>query len=430
MSPKTAAAPLAGMRVLDLTHVFAGPQLTLTLAMLGAEVIRIEWRERLDHTRQLYAHATGGHVDASPVFAAVNHTKLSCLVNPRSPAGVELVLRLAAVADVVIDNLAPGTMRRLGLDYARLRRARPDIIALSLTGFGATGPYRSYVAYGPCINAVSGLTFMTGYEGRLPQSPSSGWTDHMAAQAGALAVMLAIHQRRATGRGRSIDLAMADVGLAALAAPLLDVQLGKAPAERLGPRDERCAPYGAYRCAGHDAWVAVSVTTEQQWLALCGALGRKDWARDARLASAAGRLVERDRLDEGVTAWTSSRSVAQATALLRSAGVPCAPCLSPSDLITDPNLTERGFFRWLRHPRVGRHPVARMPGAGSETGRLGPRRRAPLLGEHTRYILRDVLGLHDKALADYERRGAIELTGGVGRKEGTARNPRRTGPES
>lgn len=410
-----AALPLAGVRVLDFSNIWSGPHCTRLLGDLGAEVIKIESPRRPDLIRGPVRPSSpheGTYPDDDPgprpynrhgYFNERNRNKLGLAIDAADPRGREVILELAAVSDVVLDNYAAGVMERLGLGYGHLREARPDIIVVSMSGFGATGPERDYVGYGATFDYLAGYATTTGYEAGVPQNLGINAGDPVAALHAAGAVLAALVYRRATGRGQFIDLSQRESATRLSFDLLLTYQLiGRETAPR-GNGHPTMAPHGCYPCAGEDRWVAIAVEGDRQWAAFATAIGEPALAADPRFRDVVSRVRHAAALDDVVARWTMTREREDVVARLRVAGVPCGPVTTAEDLYADPHLRARGFICPIAHPEAGAHEYFGLPWlpAGADM----PRRPAPCFGEHNREVLGRILGY------DEERIGALEAAG-------------------
>jgi len=430
-----APLPLAGIRVVDLTMVWAGPYGTKLLADLGAEVIKIEGPARTDLTRILTIPANRDFdrpFDASRYFNEYNRNKLGMAVDVQQPAGRAIIRELAAVSDVLIENFRPGVIKRLGFGYDELKALNPRIIVVSLPGFSSYPPEASIPAYGPNIEQMGGLAYLNGYQGGPPHKSGISYGDPLAGLGGAAAVLLALLQRERTGVGQYVEVSQRNLLLGMIGDALVAHQIGSPPA-RNGNRSPAYAPQGVYPAAparnatgsasasgstgtggspgpgGSEppvpGWLAVSVVTDDQWRALCQTMARDDLAADEQLATVVGRMREHDRLDAAIAGWTSGRTADDAARQLQAAGVPAAPVRAPADLPGDANLVARDFFRTLPHPEYGEiritAPVWRFDGH-----RLGVR-TAPKFGEHNREVLAQVLGYSAGTIDALERDGVL-----------------------
>jgi crotonobetainyl-CoA:carnitine CoA-transferase CaiB-like acyl-CoA transferase len=409
-SPAAPDLPLRGVRVLDLTWVWAGPHATLLLAYLGAEVLKVESAARADLARRLdiYPQGMAGGLNRCGYFNTVGQAKQSVAINVSHPEGLALVKQLAARSDVVMSNFATGVMDRLGLAADVLQRTKPDLIVAAISAFGQTGPYRDYSGYGPLIPPVAGLCAQTGYEeDGLPVNERIAYADPNAGVYAAFAILAALRARKPGRPGQVIDVSLWEPMLATAFEGWMNHVLGGEPHRPEGNHDPRHAPHNTYRCRGDDAWVAVAVTDDAQWQGLARALARPDLAQDARYGSAAGRKRHEGDLDAVLSAWCAGRERWEVTRALQAQGVPAFPCLSSRDLAEDPHLAERGLFSRGPHPEVGPLQHVGIPWR-LERAPNAPPPPAPLLGEHTDRVLRAVLGLEDARIMDLRRAGAIE----------------------
>jgi crotonobetainyl-CoA:carnitine CoA-transferase CaiB-like acyl-CoA transferase len=400
--------PLRGVRVLDCSWAWAGPHCAIQLADMGAEVIKLESRFRLDSARSGGPFPSGVPVDvnASLRFTIYNRNKAGITLNLRHADGLALARRLVAVCDVFIENFAPGVIDRLGLGYDALRAIRPDIVMISLSGFGNSGPKRDYVAYGYTIDAAAGLSEMTGYRGGGPQAMGLPYPDPAGGLAGAIAVLAALRHRLRTGEGQHIDLSEAESLLTCLTEGYaLLAATGEDPL-RLGNADRLWHPSGVYPCQ-EGRWLALAVENDAQWQALLRELGPVG-APLARpeLAHAAGRLAARDEIDAHLSSWTSPQEVDALAERLQRAGVPAAPVQNAEQVFHDPHLRARGFWQMIEHPGYGPRPVYTAPYRFS-TEPLPIRRAAPRVGEDNESVLRDLLGLSAEQFSAYVATEAI-----------------------
>src|SRR6266567_6802328 len=366
-----ARLPLEGVRVLDFSWIVAGPQATRILADFGAEVIRIEYEGRIDSSRigMTSPPADPSSPNGSGVFNNLNRNKRSLTLNLNHPRGVDLLRRLIAVSDAVVENFSSRVMEQRGLAFEALAAINPGIIYLSLSGFGHTGRDRDFVTWGPTAQALSGLTLMSG----LPDAPPAGWgfsyLDHTAGYYGAMALLLALYERQHSGRGQYIDIAQIETGMVLAGPAMLDYSVNGRPYSRSGnpPGNHlqypAVAPHNTYRCRPDpgrpdpdDCWVAIAVFNDDDWRALCRVMGDPDWCHDERFATNAGRLEHQDDLDERISAWTRTLDRYDAMYLCQAGGVPAGAVQDAADKIEkDPQLAARGFYRDIEHPELGRH---------------------------------------------------------------------------
>ena len=385
--------PLDGVRIVDFTWAWAGPYATLLLAMLGAEVIKVESHRRLDHTR-LRSLMTGpmmGGPNQSNVFNDINLNKLSLTLNLTRARAIEIAKRLVKVSDVVIQNMRPGVMERLGLGYEVLREVRPDIIMLSSSAVGTTGPERTYVGYAPTFAAHSGLAYVSGHTDGTP-STLTGAIDTRVGTTAAFAILAALNYRQRTGKGQYIDLSSAAAISCLVGDVLMDYTMNRRVRERDGNNDEVMAPHGCYPCRGEDHWVTIAVSGEEEWQAFCNAIGGPDWTDDRMFADAASRRQYQSELDRLVAEWTRQHTDYEVMEVLQSVGIAAMPTFSGGMIPRDPHLKERGILAEVEHPEIGKRMVVGPPWRLSATPARIPR-AAPLIGEHNRYVLGEMLGM-------------------------------------
>ncbi len=405
--------PLSNVRVVDLGSAWAGPMAGHLLADMGAEVIKVESRARMDGMRlgrpmipiENYGEdLTGGDrglwPELQPVFHGLNRNKLSVTLNLRTEAGRAILKRLASVSDVVLANFSPGVLERLGMDHSSLRRVKPDIIVASMPAFGDTGPLRDMVAYAPIIQAMSGMMSLVGYapeEGEpLVGELQAAWSDTVAALCTALGVVAALRHRNRTGQGQYVEAAHLEGTAALLGVPMLEYQMtGEIPVPP-GNDDPDFAPHNNYPCAGEDAWVAIAVRTDEEWRTLAGVI-ENDGAGltdDARFADRSSRWINRRELDVRIAAWTRSLTPQQVTERLQTAGVAAMPVMNIADQFADPHLNARETYVEIDHPHVGAEMVYGVPWRFSDTpGTV--RAPAPFLGQHNEYVLQQLLGMDE-----------------------------------
>lgn len=385
--------PLDGIRIVDFTWAWAGPYATLLLALLGAEVIKVESRKRPDHTRlrSLMTGPTVGGINQSTVFNDMNLNKLSLTLDLTQPKSIEIAKRLVKIADVVAQNMRPGVLDRLGLGYEVLREVKPDIIMLSSSAVGATGPERTYVGYAPIFAATSGLAYVSGYpEG--PPNTLSGAIDTRVATASAFAVLAALNYRQRTGQGQHIDLSSAEAISCQVGEVLMDYTMNHRVTERSGNRDQSMAPHNCYPCQGQNHWVTIVVSTEEEWRAFCQALGNPSWTEDERFTDAYSRWQNQQELDRLVSEWTRQHTDYEVTEALQAVGVPAAPTLSGDMVYKDPHSKGRELFVEIEHPELGKRLVVGAPWRFSASSTRVPG-AAPLMGEHNQYVLGELLGM-------------------------------------
>ena len=390
--------PLSGVRVADFSVHAAGPFAGLMLAELGAQVIKIESSARLDITRR--THTMYGKPPSS--FEQINANKMSACLNLKEPRAVELALELVQVSDLVLENFRPGVMDRLGIGYGALREVKPDIIMVSLSSNGQTGPDRNYAGYAPMFAALGGLGHLTGYPDGPPVELRHGM-DHTGGMLGAFVAVAALCAKRGADQGANwgqhVDVSLRDMGSSFIGPALLDYAMNGREAMRQGNRDDSAAPQGVYRCRGQDAWVSISVASEEEWHGMVGAMGDPDWAQGDEFGDAFRRWKAQDRLDGLIEAWTAQRTPVEATNLLQSHGVAAAPSLTPDQLMSDAHLLEREVFPKILHSEKGEQRAVAPPWRLSGTPAVIDQ-WTPDLGENNLDVFHGILGLGE---AEVER---------------------------
>jgi len=405
--------PLSGLRVLDMTTFWAGPCCTHFLAMLGAEVIHVESTRRPDGTRLIAGLPVTENQwwEKSPIFAALNTNKKGLTLDLQSPRGREILRRLVATCDVIAENFTPRVLDQIGLDFATVQSIKSDAVMLRMPGFGLDGPWRDKPAFAYVIESAAGVSWLTGYPDRTPYEPYS-IGDPNAGMHALNALLLALEHRRRTGQGVLVEAAMVDAALSISAEQIIEYSAYGALLERAGNRGPTAAPQNLYRSSDIDefgrldSWVAIAVTTDEQWKKLCDILGSPSWATDPKLATTPGRREHENLIDEHLAAWCSHRSRDEIVTALWGAGVPVAKVMQPHRQTELDQLAFRGFFEEVDHPVNGPARLGTVPMRFSAGPHKFHTRPAPLLGQHNRELLAEV-GLTDSEIADLEADGVI-----------------------
>jgi crotonobetainyl-CoA:carnitine CoA-transferase CaiB-like acyl-CoA transferase len=408
--------PFSGLRILDMTTFWAGPCCTHFMAMLGAEVIHVESARRPDGTRLIAGIPITEEQwwEKSPIFAALNTNKKGLTLDLQSPRGRELLRRLIATCDVVVENFTPRVLDQIGLDFEAVQAIRPDVVMLRMPGFGLDGPWRDNPAFAYAIESASGLSWLTGYPDRPPYEPYSVGDPNAGVHA-LNGLLLALEQRRRTGQGVFVEAAMVDAALSISAEQIIEYSAYGAVLERAGNRGPTAAPQNLYRAADidefgrPDSWVAVAVATDDQWRYLCDALGSPSWAVDPSLSTAAGRRAHEDLIDDQLAAHCQDRAVDDIVATLWNAGVPVAKVMQPHRQTELEQLAFRDFFEELDHPVNGRAKLSTVPMRLSDGPVSFHTQPAPLLGQHNHEVLAG-LGVTDAEIAELEADGIIGYT--------------------
>jgi crotonobetainyl-CoA:carnitine CoA-transferase CaiB-like acyl-CoA transferase len=396
-SRSTRASLLTGVRVIEQGQLLAVPYAARLLSDLGAEVIKIESPLRLDaHRQTTYPGNEPGERfwDRGGTFYSENRGKLGLTLNLRTAEAVAIFRDLVRISDVVMENFSSRVMRGFGLDYEQLRSIRPDLIMLSSTGYGHSGPWSQYGAVGPTTEAASGLGAVSGYRGGPPMLPDIPFTDYVAAEHAVLAVVLALYRRQRTGEGACIDLSQTETQTAIAGELVAQASLGEGAVAPMGNRHDRMAPHGFFPCSGDDRWIAIAVSSDDEWLRLRILMGNPTWSMRAGFEALSGRKASEDELEDGISAWTRQYDAFALMDALQREGIAAGVALDGRDLVCNEHLRSRGFFTLLGHPPsagIGPKPYPGSPWRFA-SGQGGVTRRAPALGEHNAFVLREVLG--------------------------------------
>jgi crotonobetainyl-CoA:carnitine CoA-transferase CaiB-like acyl-CoA transferase len=395
----TALRPLAGIRILDFTHVLAGPFGTRVLGDLGAEVIKAGTATR----------GAAANSPAHPYFAMWNRSKRNVSINMKSEGGKAVARRLAAASDIVIENFSAGVLARWGMDRPSLEDVNPGLTVISMAGMGHSGPWKDMVTYAPTIHALTGLTDLTGFPDNHLIGYGFSLSDHLSGLTAAIAVLEGVEHRRRTGRGLTIDLAQYQVGLHLLAPTIIDYYAngGRNP-QPPGNRDPFAGRVqGIYPAAGHDRWVAISVQGDAQWKALAAAIDEPELGGDDRFATQEARAANHAVLDGIIAGWTASRDAYAVMEHLQTVGVPAGVVQNAEDMDKrDPQIAARDFFTTSVSDAIGEYRHERFPARFNGepiTEYLGVRDG----GADTFEVLTSVLGLSDEEIAELVGSGAL-----------------------
>lgn len=399
--------PFEGLKIADFSWVAVGPTTAKYLADHGATTVRVESTNPIDILRVAgpFKDNVPGP-DRTQFFADYNTSKLGLTLDLKNPAGLAVGLRLIEWADVYLESFTPGTVDSLGLGYAAVKAINPSIIMASTCLMGQTGPAAGFAGFGFHAGSIAGFYEITGWPDLPPDGPWTAYTDTVAPRFLAATIMAALDHRRRTGQGQHIDAAQLEMGLHFLAPQIIDYRLSGRAVSRIGNRSDTAAPQGAYPCEGDDQWCAIAVESDQQWAALKQVMGDPPWAGDSRFEAVSGRLAHQDEIDEGISSWTKDKPPWRIVSLLLAGGVPAGVVQRSSDLLQDPQLAHRRFFRPMDHQEMGNIPYGghqfRINGYNS-----GPRFPAPVLGQHNEQVLREILGLTDEEISEAIIAGAL-----------------------
>ncbi len=403
----SATGPLAGLKVLDLSWVYAGPAITRYLADYGATVVRVESQSKVDALRagQPFKDSVPGF-ERSGNYSNANVGKLGLGLNMTVPAARELVLRLVDWADVLVENFSPRAMKAWGMDYPALRARKPELVMLSSCLCGQTGPRAPLAGYGTMGAALAGFGFLTGWPDRRPVGPFLAYTDYLSPRFATAALLAALDHRRRTGQGQYLDCSQAESCIHLLGVAALDYEANGRILRARGNARPDYAPSGVYPCAGEERWIALAAPDDARFRALAGAL-EPAWRVDPRFATAEARLAHAAELDAAIAAETPAHAVEDLEARLQAAGVPAHRVAASADCLSDPQLAAREHFVWLDHPECGKVPLetSRMRFSRTPATAAWP---GPTLGQHNDVVLRELLGLDDDSIGDLVASGALE----------------------
>lgn len=394
--------PLAGTRVLDFGIGGVGVEVTRLLAEYGADVIKVE-----THTYPDFIRAVLGGL-MSPSFASSSRSKRSIGLNVKTPEGLEIARRLVAASDVLVENSGVGVMDELGLGWEAVHAVNPRIVMISSQLLGSEGVWRDWIGYGPSTRAVGGMSHLWNYpDARVPAESVAIHPDHLVGRLGAVAAVAGLVRRERTGSGARAELAQVEAVVGLLGDLFLREALQPGSVGPRGNESEQCAPWGAYPCQGEERWCVINVRSDEDWARLRAAMGEPAWAARPELDTVEGRMRHRDELDAALGAWTRERTDREVVSLLQRHGVPAGMALYATDLLEDPHLVARGFLRPVDQPPLGR---ITLEGPAFRGTRLAEPviRPAPLLGEHTRAVCREVLGMGDGEIDRLLAAGVLE----------------------
>jgi benzylsuccinate CoA-transferase BbsF subunit len=399
---------LEGIRVIDFTWVAAGPLCTKYFGDHGAEVIKVESRTHPDISRLTAPCkdqiADGDH---SGMFICVNSSKYSLAVDLNTSKGRAIIKRLIACSDVVVENFTPGQINKWGFDYKELKKIKPDIIMLSLSIYGQTGPSSKLPGYGGYASAAIGLYAITGWPDRVPPAHLIPYPDFVIPWFGAVAVLTALDYRRRTGKGQYIDMSQVETTAHFLAPQVMDSAVNGTELKRRGNRSTSAAPHGVYRCKGDDRWCAIVVSNDAEWQAFCQVVGDTRLIESPRFTDILSRKENEDELDRLVEEWTMNLSPEEVMQIMQKAGIASGVVETSEDIVDkDPQLKYRQTFLALEHPALGTCNHWSWPAKLSKTPAVV--RRAPLLGEHNEYICAKVLDMSDKEFIELVNGGILQ----------------------
>jgi len=407
--------PLSGLRVIDSSHVFAIPFATAILGELGAEVIKVQAHTRIDVMASYgpFPENDPGDrpFDRVGCLNMVNRSKKGISLDLTKPEAVEIFRKLVAVSDVLAESFTPRVMKKLGLDYDSLIKIRPDLVMLSNTGYGHTGPWSDYGSVATALEGTTGMCWLSGFEDGPPSKVGQSYTDFLATWNAVYAILASLFRRKRTGKGQWIDLSMYQCGAATLGLAIMDYAANGRIQERAGNHHPFMAPHNVYPCAGEDRWIAIAVDSDSAWEALRQEMGHPVWAANNRFADTAGRLAAEAEIDDHLAGWTADLNAFQLAERLQARGIMAGVVENGRDLFFDQQLAARGFLEPVDHnpaSGVGRRQYIGRPWTMSDAD-LGIPCPPPMLGEHNRAVLTE-LGYSESDIERLTETGVIADT--------------------
>ena len=399
---------LEDVKVADFSRGAALPYVTKYLADYGAVVVKVESMANPDISRTISPFAADkSGVNRSGFFAKFNNNKYSISLNLDNPRGLEVAKRLVGWSNVIVENYRPGVMERWGLSYKDIIKEQPDIIMLSSTMQGQSGPHAGRVGLGMMLAGMAGFSHYIGWPDRQPSGSSAAWTDEIAAWYGTVALLGAIQYRRRAGKGQYIEQSQLEASLSFFSPSILDYTANGRIQERSGNSCAYAAPHGAYPCKGDDRWCVIAVFTDQEWLAFCKVIGEPDWTKEARFTTLLGRKKNEAELNRLIEQWTDNYTAEEIMHMMQQAGIAAGVVQDGRDLSGDPQLRHRCFFCNLPHSEMGVMSYKTSAFKLSKK-QADIRMPAPCLGEHTEHVCCELLGMSDDEFVQLMQDGVFE----------------------
>lgn len=401
-------APLEGLKILDLSVAWMGPETGRIMASFGAEVIKVEsiFQHEIGRVSAPYKKNVTG-INHSLCFAAFNTGKYSVTLNLKHPRSTEVLNKLISRTDIILENFIPGVAEKYGLDYENLRKLKPDIIDVSLSTQGLTGPYSMHPGYGFQLLALGGFSNFTGWPDREPCAPVGSYTDFLCPWFAVSAAMSALDYRLCTGKGQHIDVSQLEISPQFYIPAILDYTANNRIQARNGNRSPHASPYGAYRCQGDDRWCVISVFNHTEWESFCRVIGSPEWTNDAKFSTLSGRKDNEDEMDKLVEAWTVFFTPEEVMSMMQASGVASGIVQTVKDMAYDPQLNHRGHFQIMEHAEMGTH-ICEGIGFHLSKYQLEWTRPAPCLGEHNEFVYTKLLGMSEDDFIDLLNDGLFE----------------------
>ncbi len=398
---------LAGFRCVDFSWVFAGPYCGQLLGDLGMEMIKIESHKRTDLVRNYPPFAfEDRRLNSSGYWNTHNRSKYSINLDMKNEKASEIITRLVAISDVVLENFSARGMKAIGFDYDRLREINPRIVYCSMAGFGHRGPYKNYLAYGPMQESQAGIVHLTGWPDGEPSRVGTSYPDAAGGVSAAFSIVAALRHVKRTGQGQWIDLGQTLTAVALTDTAVIEYTVNGDIQQRNGDLHRFFAPHNIYPCSGDDQWCAISVENDQEFAALAATIGQPELAQDARFATNTARIQHRQALDELISKWSEQYDHYEVMRRLQAAGVAAGAVLSTGEFVQDEHIKVRGFMESFDHALVGEKLYPGVPFKMSETpGYI--HRPAPCLGADTEHVLKNILGMSDAEIKQLDDEGVL-----------------------
>ena len=403
--------PLEGLRILDSTTMIAMPYAMALMADMGAEVIKIDNHTSPPFPAAIHPDLTPGtkHWEWEGSHQTLHRNKLDISLNLKLPEAVSVFKDLVKVSDIVVENNRPGSMERLGLDYKTLKKIKPDLIYLSNTGFGHSGPWKSFPGIGRMMELTCGLSQFTGYHDEGPRRVGYAFFDPHVGWTSIFAILAALLYRHRTGKGQWIDLSMYQIGTACMGDAILDFIANQRNGKPMGNRHSYLAPHGVYPCKKDNTWIAITTLNESQWKSLCIEMGNPAWTKHKEFSDNYHRWSNQDKLDEFIGKWTKNFEDLELMNNLQAHGITAAAVLNSKQILLNPQVKDRGLFERVLHSPdsdLGEKLYIGRPWKMSLTP-CSIRKPAPGMGEHNNYILKDILGRNEEELTRLYEIGAL-----------------------